>query len=217
MDPAVQNAMQRWPNVPAVYGWLSLDARGRWHLHEAGDAQSGGPGGVVTNAQLINFISRNYACDSDGNWFFQNGPQRVYVRVDAAPWVLRLRDGSSATLETHTGLEVRLVQRWLVDEQGRIFAQLPEGGAMVVDRDLAGLAELLCNPQGQPLLEWLEQRLTETVVQSNPTTASLTVEANLTPVDGSLPPAPLVFVVAEQVPHELGYVANPTPPNSDAL
>ena len=30
MDEDVLRAMTRWPDVPAVYGWLSLDRRGRW-------------------------------------------------------------------------------------------------------------------------------------------------------------------------------------------
>ena len=34
MDPSVLNALERWPEVPAVYGWLSLSARGDWRLHE---------------------------------------------------------------------------------------------------------------------------------------------------------------------------------------
>ena len=44
MDQSVLDAVKRWPNVPAVYGWLSLTARGEWKLHPLGDAQSGGAG-----------------------------------------------------------------------------------------------------------------------------------------------------------------------------
>ena len=32
MDRSVIRTMARWPNVPAVYGWMSLDRRGRWCL-----------------------------------------------------------------------------------------------------------------------------------------------------------------------------------------
>ena len=35
MDPAVLRGMARWPDVPAVYGWLALDRRGNWRLKEA--------------------------------------------------------------------------------------------------------------------------------------------------------------------------------------
>ena len=36
MDPIVRRAIARWPNVPAVYGWLKLDRRGRWSVRTAG-------------------------------------------------------------------------------------------------------------------------------------------------------------------------------------
>lgn len=85
MDDDVKAALVRWPNVPAVAGWLSLDGRGRWHLHPQGDAAEGGPGESITNTQILAFIERNYEHDDQGRWFFQNGPQRVYVRIDAAP------------------------------------------------------------------------------------------------------------------------------------
>ena len=32
MDDIVLQAMVKWPKVPACYGWLGLDARGRWYL-----------------------------------------------------------------------------------------------------------------------------------------------------------------------------------------
>ena len=32
MDEIVARAMQKWPNVPDVYGWLRLDRRGTWWL-----------------------------------------------------------------------------------------------------------------------------------------------------------------------------------------
>ena len=44
MDQSVLDAVKRWPDVPAVYGWLSLTARGEWKLHPLGDAQDGGAG-----------------------------------------------------------------------------------------------------------------------------------------------------------------------------
>ena len=30
MEDWVHRALARWPNVPALYGWLGLDRRGRW-------------------------------------------------------------------------------------------------------------------------------------------------------------------------------------------
>ena len=36
------------------------------------------------------FIARNYACDTKGRYFFQNGPQRVFITLDATPWIVRI-------------------------------------------------------------------------------------------------------------------------------
>ena len=34
MDDIVKQAMAKWPNVPACWGWLGLDARGNWWLRD---------------------------------------------------------------------------------------------------------------------------------------------------------------------------------------
>jgi hypothetical protein len=48
------------------------------------------PGDAIKHAALNAFIARNYASDTDGRYFFQNGPQRVYVNLDATPWIVRM-------------------------------------------------------------------------------------------------------------------------------
>src|SRR5919204_365486 len=78
MDPLVARAMAKWPNVPAVYGWLALDRRGNWLIRSTSTTQ---PFERITNAALREFIARNYEADSAGRWYFQNGPQRVYVTI----------------------------------------------------------------------------------------------------------------------------------------
>jgi hypothetical protein len=90
------SAMLRWPNVPACYGWLSLDRRGRWRLR----------GEAVTHAGLKDFLNRQYAHDEDGNYFVQNGPQRVFVELDVHAVGLA-PDGGGRLLETHVGEAVR--------------------------------------------------------------------------------------------------------------
>ena len=93
MDDIVKQALAKWPNVPDCYGWLGLDARGRWYLRD--DATQGaGPfpqnkGQLLAHDKLIAFIARNYDADAKGQWFFQNGPQRVYVELEATPWMSR--------------------------------------------------------------------------------------------------------------------------------
>ena len=77
MDPIVARAMARWPNVPAVYGWLALDRRGNWLIK----------GERITHQSMREFIARNYQPDDAGRWYFQNGPQRVYVTLAYTPLV----------------------------------------------------------------------------------------------------------------------------------
>lgn len=159
MDQSVKDALARWPNVPAVYGWLSLDARGRWRLHPQGQANEGGPGEPITNTQMLEFISRNYEHDDDGRWFFQNGPQRVFVRLDAAPFVLRLAD-DNRSLITHTGASVEAVSAWWLDEEGQLYASTPLGAGVVLDRDLQPLLETMRTRAGAPLLDALAELAT---------------------------------------------------------
>lgn len=99
MDEAVLRAVARWPNVPAVAGWLRLDRRGRWLVRNAAtDAFE-----PITNPQITAFIGRNYERDDRGRWFFQNGPQRVFVELDYTPWIVRLSaDGAVPTFTTTT-------------------------------------------------------------------------------------------------------------------
>ena len=144
MDDIVRQALKKWPNVPHCHGWLALDARGDWYLRD-GPAQAAGPfpqvkGSRIEHAKLREFIERNYADDAAGSWFFQNGPQRVYVELEAAPWVWRLsRTAAGApALTSHTGLAARFESAWL-DEGGRLFISTERGLGVVhtLDMELA--------------------------------------------------------------------------------
>jgi hypothetical protein len=170
MDQSVLDAVQRWPNVPAVYGWLSLSARGDWRLHPLGDAQSGGPGEGISNPQILGFMGRNYASEPHGEWFFQNGPQRVYVRLDAAPYIVHVEPNTSA-LKTHNGRVVEHVFGWFVDEYGQLYAQTDLGAARIDDRDLGLLAEILQTPEGLSLLDILDTLYTLNAEPSDTSTA----------------------------------------------
>ena len=126
MDDIVKQALAKWPNVPHCYGWLGLDARGNWYLRDDG-VQALGPfaggtpqskGSMLKHEKLIDFIQRNYETEASGQWFFQNGPQRVYVELEATPFVWRVADNFSVT--AHTGQTAR-VQRCVVDEGGHVY------------------------------------------------------------------------------------------------
>ncbi len=155
MDDSVQAAMQRWPDVPAVFGWLSLTARGLWQIHPDGGAAQGAPGEAITNTQLIAFINRNYLADDSGRWFFQNGPQRVFVDLALAPHILRLDDAGQG-LMSHTGQPVGHVHHWWLDTDGVLLASTDLGAGAVLDRDLARLVDGLTADDGRSLADHLD-------------------------------------------------------------
>ena len=133
MDPSVLRGIAKWPDVPAVFGWLALDRRGNWLLREG----AGGTFGRIGNAALREFIGRNYAADARGCWHFQNGPQRVYVRLAYTPLVIR-HDG--AALVDHCGRAVR-PEGFFLDDEGSVLVLGQHGIGLLDDRDLARFAE----------------------------------------------------------------------------
>ena len=151
MDESVARAMQRWPDVPRVYGWLRLDRRGRWRVK-----MPHGGFEPITHAGVIAFIGRNYECDAEGRWYFQNGPQRVFVALDATPWIYRLQSGG-VRIETHTGLEpANVAGAWLTDEGGLVLAT-ELGAGLLHDRDLVAIEHALITSEGdQASMEMLE-------------------------------------------------------------
>lgn len=142
MDDIVKQALVKWPNVPHCYGWLGLDARGRWYLRDdVAQAQGGFPqskGALLQHEKLVEFIGRNYEADAQGQWFFQNGPQRVYVELECAPWVWRIQPDHG--LRSHTGLET-VATACLEDEQGRVYFASERGLGIVHSLDVALVAE----------------------------------------------------------------------------
>ncbi len=148
MDDIVLAALKKWPKVPHCVGWLALDARGDWYLRDDA-ARAAGPfprvkGSRVVHDKLRRFIGRNYATDADGQWYFQNGPQRVYVELEAAPWVWRLQAQGDAPprVESHTGLPASPLAEggvWL-DESGRLFLATDLGFGLVHTLDMLDAA-----------------------------------------------------------------------------
>jgi hypothetical protein len=136
MDDSVRRALVRWPDVPHCYGWLSLDRAGRWRLQNE----------IVRHHGLADFIARNYLNDDAGRWFFQNGPQRAYVRLDYTPWILRTdADGS---LRTHAGGRFDSPEAAWLDEDGNLLISGPLGVGLVHGHDLVALADAIRAPEG---------------------------------------------------------------------
>ncbi|MBI2771786.1 MAG: DUF2946 family protein [Burkholderiales bacterium] len=137
MDDIVRQAIAKWPNVPHCYGWLGLDARGQWYMRDD-RTQAEGPfplsrGSLLRHDKLLEFIHRNYESDIEGRWFFQNGPQRVYVELEATPWVWRL--DANRGLTSHTGRVASPLQ-CVLDEQGRLYLNTDIGFGLVHTMDV---------------------------------------------------------------------------------
>lgn len=162
-DPLVIAAMARWPDVPAVYGWLRLDRRGQWHLIDRGqpdfDPAVHGAGSPITSPPILAFIARNYGTTPEGRWFWQNGPQRVFVDLDLAPRIIRVvGEGKQATLVDHTGQALDALEAAALSAAGDLWLKDSRGWGAVHDLDLAAL-ELETSPDGAFTLDWGTQTL----------------------------------------------------------
>jgi len=121
MDEQVLRSLIKWPNVPDCFGWLALDRRGQWRMRDEFAQQHQLPGQVIVHAALNEFISRNYVCDTLGRYFFQNGPQRVYISLAATPWIARItpsEKGLQIMTQCNSPIEPSLA---LSDESGNIY------------------------------------------------------------------------------------------------
>jgi len=127
MDKIVLRSMAKWPDVPDVYGWLSLDRRGNWLIKSE----------KIGNAALREFIGRNYQPDARGCWYFQNGPQRVFVALAYTPLVLHFE---GEALFDHCVRPFQSEQSFL-DEEGSVLMLGKTGIGLLDDRDLAGYAD----------------------------------------------------------------------------
>lgn len=144
MDAIVEAALKKWPNVPHCFGWLALDARGDWYMRDE-RIQAAGPfptvkGSRIEHDKLIGFIHRNYGSDPQGAWFFQNGPQRVYVQLEAAPWIWRLQPDGRVL--SHTGREAQVSEAWL-DESDRLFLVTDLGLGLVHSQDVVTASDVI--------------------------------------------------------------------------
>lgn len=151
MDDIVRQALAKWPNVPHCYGWLGLDARGQWYMRDD-RTQAAGPfpqarGALLQHDKLIAFIHRNYAADEAGQWFFQNGPQRVYVELACTPWIWRM--AADFSLSAHTGMAAAPTD-CLLDEQGRLYFATAQGLGLLHTQDVVTAAQAIEQGRWQP-------------------------------------------------------------------
>jgi len=162
MDDIVKQALAKWPNVPDCYGWLGLDARGDWYMRDdavqaAGDFAKS-KGSKLQHEKLIEFIGRNYDADANGQWFFQNGPQRVYIELEVTPWVWRLHpDG---TLLSHTQREAHYRSSWL-DDTGWLYLETDLGFGLMHSMDMLQAVQKIESE------EWLPNNIAKIDLQTS--------------------------------------------------
>jgi hypothetical protein len=195
MDEIVKQAIAKWPKVPHCYGWLALDARGGWRMRDERAQQLGLAGDRISQPALLGFINRNYAADERGCWYFQNGPQRVYLQLEATPYIARTDPQRGLVL--HTGEALGALERACMTEAGELIVQSGDKLAQLDDRDLAQLMAAL-EIDGKPasdeaLMAWLDGAA-----------AALTLRYR-----GE--PAAVGRIRRDEVPAEFGFIRSPAP------
>lgn len=197
MDESVLAALRKWPNVPVAYGWLALDRRGTWLLQ----------GEPITHPRLIAFINRNYLADDSGGWYFQNGPQKVYLTLAYTPWILH-HPREDATwnglmaLRTHTGEQVTSLKGAWVDEQGNLLLEIPLGIGLLDDRDLELCSSAFCHPDGTAISPDELGAAIEQLMAGQQVPLGFRLGATITPVSP---------VCSAAVPRLFGFVQDPKP------
>ena len=139
-----------------------------------------------------------------GRWFFQNGPQRVFVALAYVPYVYRTLplEGGGFGLSTHTGVSANTPGAAWMDDRGAVLVETELGIGVVHDLDLSELLASLSGPAGEPLEDSMIERLL----------------TNLPGVDGGTPKLVLAghalslsHIRSAEVPARFGFVPNPRP------
>ena len=158
MDDIVKKAMIKWPDVPHCYGWLALDARGAWRMRDERAQHLGLAGDKVVQQALLGFINRNYMADERGCWYFQNGPQRVYLNLETTPFVARSDPQHGLVL--HTGEPVSRLEHAYMTETGEVIVEAGGKVAQVDDRDVAQMMTMMeiagAPASDEALMAWLD-------------------------------------------------------------
>lgn len=195
MDEWVVNALKRWPDVPALFGWLGLDRRGRWLVQ----------GETISHPRIVAVINRNYAADEQGRWYFQNGPQRGYIQLESTPLILFAGEDSEQ-LVTHTGLAVEQLRAAYIDEEGSLVLATEHGPGELRGTDLQWALDRL-SIEGKQVDE---DALTAALEQPDQSETNIT----LTTATTQLPLQRLNFA---QAPALLGFVRVPEPREGEKI
>ncbi len=192
MDDIVIRAMGKWPDVPNVYGWLRLDRRGNWLIKSERIANNG------VNA----FIGRNYGPDERGRWFFQNGPQRVFVTLEYTPFVVTTAPDASMRLETHTGIALSKISGAWIDESGSLLLRWGSSLGVLNDRDLARVSGLFTDLHGMPIDDAMMARAFDPASRRHATGVYVSYGGSRVPIGR---------IRASEVPQKFGFDPDPRP------
>ena len=193
MAERVLRGMSKWPDVPAVYNWLSLDRRGRWLMK----------GSEITHPLLLGFINQHYFLADDGSYYFQNGPQRVFIELEITPYIFGL---AGDNLVTQNHLQVGRVEAAWLSDQGDLLLQTNLGPGLIDDRYLAQVEEWVVVDGDRDRAR--DQVLGQLLAGKN----NLDVRLSSQSVGFDLPLLPVSSARLEAV---LGFIARPTPPDDD--
>ncbi|WP_211464441.1 DUF2946 family protein [Collimonas silvisoli] len=197
MDQVVAQAMLKWPDVPHCYGWLGLDARGAWRMRDETAQRQNLPGDKIMHTALAGFINRNYSVDEHGCWYFQNGPQRVYVDLELTPYIAHTDPARGFVLQT--GEAMAATEAVMLTEQGRLLLVAQNQVAAIDDRDLAQcLADLRMDGEGvsdEALLEWMTNPSEHQILTWQKAGTTLTV----------------AHIATEDIAAHFGFVQKPRP------
>ena len=157
MDELVKQSLTKWPNVPHCYGWLALDARGAFRMRDEAAQAAHQQGDIIRHESLLAFIYRNYDCDNRGAWYFQNGPQRVYVELESTPFIARTDPELGFVLHDRT--PVHEIDQIFMTDTGQLIIQSQQKIAMLDPNDLAQCLSMLSinghSAADDDLLNWL--------------------------------------------------------------
>jgi hypothetical protein len=193
MDKIVKQALAKWPSVPHCYGWLALDARGAFRMRDEAAQRTDSPGDIIRHTALLAFIYRNYTHDDRGAWFFQNGPQRVYVDLEITPFIARTDPLHQFVL--HDGEVMSGIDAVCLTEHGQLVLGNGRQIATLDDRDLVQCLPLL-KIQGrvvddEQLMHWL---------------SSPTDDLSLNTLQGNLP---VRWVRSDLLASHFGFIKRP--------
>jgi hypothetical protein len=124
VDQSTISAIAKWPDVPYCYGWLFLDRRGSFRIRNEYSQKHHLPGELIKHSGMCDSIRRNIYIDPHNQYFFQNGPQRVYLSLAYCPYVVRFIPSQQYdwVLQNHLSQEIHPT-RCFLDEKGNILLE----------------------------------------------------------------------------------------------